>query len=89
MRFLGIPITPPFYHLWSLSLKQVELMCADCAVTVYPKTDKCKGGRGGKREIEFSRMTKHSQDVARKRWEKMQRDKAEGKNRSLKGFTAI
>ncbi len=72
-----------------MSLRQVELMCADCAVTVYPKTDKCKGGRGGKREVEFGRMTKTSQEVARQRWEKMQRDKAEGRNRSLRGFTEI
>lgn len=61
-------------------------MCADCAVTVYSKTDRCKGGRGGKREIEFNRMTRASQDVARRRWEKMQRDKAEGRDRSLRGF---
>lgn len=64
-------------------------MCADCAVTVYPKTDKCKGGRGGKREIEFSRMTKASQDVARERWEKMKRDKAEGRNRGFIGFESV
>lgn len=69
-----------------MSLRQIELMCADCAVTVYPRTDKCKGGRGGKRQIEFDRMTKSSQDVARRRWEKMKRDKAEGRNRSLAGF---
>lgn len=67
-----------------MSIAQVELMCCDCAVTVYPKTDKCKGGRGGKREIEFSPMSRQSQEVARQRWEKMKRDKATGRNR---GFT--
>ena len=67
-----------------MSLAQVQLMCADTPVTVYPKTDRCKGGRGGRREIEFPRMTRSSQDTARQRWEKMKRDKARGLNR---GFT--
>lgn len=73
-----------------MSIAQVELMYSDCAVTVYPKTDKCKGGRGGKREIEFERMTKSSQDVARQRWEKMKYDKAHGIDRGFtKGFESV
>lgn len=67
-----------------MSLRQVELMCADGSLTVYPKTDKCKGGRRGSREIEFERMTKASQDVARQRWEKMKYDKAHGIDRGFK-----
>lgn len=70
-----------------MSLAQVDLMCADTSVTVYPKTDRCKGGRGGKREIEFGRMSKSSMDVARQRWEKMKRDKASGIDRGFSGFT--
>lgn len=66
-----------------MSVAQVELMCADTSVTVYPKTDRCKGGRGGKREIEFGVPSRRSLDVGRQRWEKMQRDKA---NRVDRGF---
>lgn len=58
-------------------------MCVDAPVTGYPKIDKCKGGCGGKREIEFGRMTKHSMDVVRQRWEKMQYDKAHGIDREF------
>lgn len=67
-----------------MTLKQVELMCADVPVTVYTKTDKCKGGRGGKREIEFGRMSKSSMEVARQRWEKMKYDKEHGIDRGFK-----
>lgn len=73
-----------------MTLKQVELMCADVPVTIYPKTDKCKGGRGGKREIEFPRMSRHSMEVARQRWEKMKYDKAHGIDRGFaKGFEPV
>lgn len=84
MRILGIPVTPPLYHLWSMTLPQIELMCADHAVTIYPKTDKCVGGRGGKGEIEFPRLSKSSIEVARQRWEQMKRDKAEDRDRGFK-----
>ena len=72
-----------------MSLAQVDLMCADTSVTVYPKTDRCKGGRGGKREIEFGRMSKSSMETARRRWEQMKRDKAEGRDRGFKDFTPV
>lgn len=65
-------------------MRQIELMCADCAVTVYPKTDKCKGGRGGKSEFEFGRLSKHSMEIGRQRWEQMKRDKATGRDRGFK-----
>lgn len=68
-----------------MSLAQIELMCADQSITTYPKTDKGKGGKGGKREVEFERMTRSSQEVARQRWEKMKAAKSAGK-RSLDGF---
>ena len=72
-----------------MPIAQVELMCADTSVTVYPKTDKCKGGRGGKSTIEFGRMSKSSMQTARERWEKMKRDKANGIDRGFtKGFTS-
>ena len=67
-----------------MSLAQVELMCADCSVTVYPKTDRCKGGRGGKRDIEFGRLSKSSIEVARQRWEKMKYDKEHRIDRGFK-----
>lgn len=67
-----------------MSLAQVDLICADTSITVYPKTDRCKGGRGGKKTIEFPRMSKASMQTARERWEKMQEDKRLGRDR---GFT--
>lgn len=66
-----------------MTLAQVELMCADTSVTVYPKTDRCKGGRGGKKDIEFPRMSKSSMATARQRWEKMQEDKRLGRDRGF------
>lgn len=50
-----------------MSLAQVELMCADCAVTVYPKTDTVKDSRG--KEHKFSRPTSRSLTDARKQFE--------------------
>lgn len=70
--------------MWRMTQAQIDLMCADCAITIYPQTDKCKGGRGGKRVIEFGRLSKHSIEVARQRWEQMKRDKASGRDRGFK-----
>ena len=73
-----------------MSLEQVDLMCADMSVTVYPKTDRCKGGRGGKREIEFPRMSRASMETARERWEKMKREKEAGIDRGFsEGYSAL
>lgn len=58
-------------------------MYSDVSVTVYPHTDKCKGGRGGKRTIEFGVPTKRALDVGKQRWEQMKRDKAQGKDRGF------
>lgn len=46
-----------------MPLAQIELMCADCPVTVYPKTDTVKG-RGGK-EYKFHRPSSASLREAR------------------------
>lgn len=35
-----------------MTLAQVELMYADCPVTVYPKTDTAKGSNGKERKFE-------------------------------------
>ncbi len=48
-----------------MSCRQVELMCADCAVTVYPKT---KDG-GGKNKHEFKDMSADEIEFKRKEWE--------------------
>ena len=73
-----------------MSLAQVELMCVDTSITVYPKTDRCKGGRGGKKEIEFGRMSKSSIDTARQRWERMKADKAAHRDRGFtEGYSAL
>lgn len=72
-----------------MSLKQMELMYTDCPVTVYPKTDTCKGGRGGKKDYTFGRLSKASIEVGRQRWEKMKRDKAEGKDRGFVGWKSL
>lgn len=41
-----------------MSIAQVEIMCADCSVTVYPKTDSVKDGKG--KERKFSRPSMQS-----------------------------
>lgn len=68
-----------------MSLAQMEMMYSDCSITVYPKTDRCKGGRGGKKEFEFGRLSKSSMEVGRQRWERMKRDKASGRDRGFSG----
>ncbi len=60
-----MPVTPPFYYLWSMSIAQIELMCADCSVTVYSKT---KDG-GGKGKREFKDMSADEIESKRKEWE--------------------
>lgn len=50
-----------------MSIAQVELMCADCAVTVYPRTDSVKDGKG--KVHKFNRPTTRSLNEARKEFE--------------------
>ena len=59
-------------------------MVADTAVTVYPPTDRCPAGRGGKRQKEFTRPSRASMEVARRRWQQMQHDRLHHIDR---GFT--
>lgn len=47
-----------------MSLAQVELMCADCPITVYPKA---KGHASGKHE--FKDMSIEEIETKRKEWE--------------------
>lgn len=61
-----MPVTPPFYYLWSMSIAQIELMCADCSVTVYTKTDTVKDGKG--KEHKFSRPSSLSLKEAHERF---------------------
>lgn len=60
-----------------MSIAQIELMCADCSVTVYPKTDKVKGGKKG---IEFSKPEKGALEAATERWKERQARKARGED---------
>lgn len=50
-----------------MSLRQVDLMCADCAVTIYPKTDSVKDGKG--KVHKFVRPSASSIEHARKEFE--------------------
>lgn len=50
-----------------MSLRQIELMCTDCALTIYPKTDTVKDGKG--KEHRFSRPSSRSLEEARKEFE--------------------
>lgn len=49
-----------------MSIAQVELMYSDCAITVYPKTDIVKDGKG--KEHKFSRPSSRSMNEARERF---------------------
>lgn len=62
-----------------MSIAQVELMCVDCSVTVYPKTDKVKG----KKDIEFSKPEKGALEAATERWKERQARKARGENMGI------
>lgn len=50
-----------------MSIAQIELMYADCPVTVYPKTDTVKDGKGN--EHKFNRPSSQSLNEAKKRFE--------------------
>ena len=50
-----------------MSLAQVELMYSDCSVTVYPKTDTVKDGKG--KEHKFNHPSSQSIQEAHKRFE--------------------
>lgn len=66
-----------------MSCRQVELMCADCAVTVYPKTDTVKDGKG--KEHKFSRPSSRSMNEAREQfatWDDVRNPKVD-----LSGFS--
>lgn len=66
-----------------MSCRQVELMCADCAVTVYPKTDTVKDRKG--KERKFNRPSSRSINEARERfstWDDVRNPKVD-----LSGFS--
>lgn len=66
-----------------MSCRQVELMCADCAVTVYPKTDTVKDSKG--KERKFSRPSSRSMNEAREQfatWDDVRNPKVD-----LSGFS--
>lgn len=46
---------------------QIDLMHADCPVTIYPKTDTVKGRNG--KDYKFTRPSKSSLNEARKRFD--------------------
>lgn len=50
-----------------MSIAQVELMTTDCAVTVYPKTDTVKDGKG--KEHKFSRPSSRSLNEAKEKFD--------------------
>lgn len=66
-----------------MSLAQVELMCADTSVTIYPKTDTVKGSNG--KEHRFSRPASSSIKEARKRFDSW--DDVTNPTFDLSGFT--
>lgn len=49
-----------------MSIAQIELMCADCSVTVYPKTDTVKDRKG--KEHKFNRPSSRSINEAKERF---------------------
>lgn len=49
-----------------MSIAQIELMCTDCSVTVYPKTDTVKDGKG--KEHKFNRPSSRSINEAKERF---------------------
>lgn len=55
-----------------MSLAQIELMCADCSVTVYPKTDTVKDGKG--KEHKFERPSVESLKRAVEQYEASSKD---------------
>lgn len=59
-----------------MSLKQVELMCADCAVTVYPKSNskEAKTDSKGRRQPEFREIPQEELDEVNSWWEKRQKE---------------
>lgn len=66
-----------------MSLRQVELMCADCAVTVYPKTDTVKDGKG--KHHKFNRPSSRSINEAREKFNTW--DDTRNPTIDLSGFT--
>lgn len=44
MRVFGIAVTPPLYHIMSMSVAQVELMACDVAVSDYRRSKDKKDG---------------------------------------------
>lgn len=62
-----------------MSIAQIELMYADCSVTVYPNTDKIKG----RKDIEFSKPEKGALEAATKRWRERQVRKERGEDEGI------
>lgn len=66
-----------------MSIAQIELMCSDCSVTVYPKTDSVKDSKG--KDHKFSRPSSRSMNEARERfatWDDVRNPKVD-----LSGFS--
>ena len=66
-----------------MSIQQVDLMCADTSVTVYPKTDSAKGSNG--KERKFNRPSKAAMDDIQKKFENW--GDLENATFDLSGFT--
>ncbi len=63
-----------------MSLRQVELMYADCAVTVYPKGNKePKTDSKGRKQPEFREIPQDELDEVNEWWEKRQKELKRGK----------
>lgn len=78
LRFLGLPITPPFYGLnWTLTNAQVQLMCFDTPITVYPKNKGKK--KSGKGKSQFSSPSTSKIEAAAQEW----KEKYEGKDPTI------
>lgn len=50
--------------MWRMTQAQIDIMCADCSVTVYPKTKD-----SGKGKHEFKDMSTDEIETKRQEWE--------------------
>ena len=57
-----------------MSLRQVELMYADCAVTVYPKDKESKTDPKERRKPEFREIPQEELDEVNAWWTKRQKE---------------
>lgn len=60
---------------------QIDLMCADCSITVYPKHDEPKTNAKGRRQPEFREIPQEELDEVNARWAQRLKELKRKKNR--------